>query len=125
MGVQGLVLRATAMSGRAPSDPVRTVGALAAVALITLVLAAWLRVSNAATVSVTYLLLVLLVAATSRLAIAVVTSIAAMLCLNFFFLPPVGTFTIADPNNWVALCAFLAVSLVARAILLRNKITHD
>ena len=36
-----------------------------------------------------------------------------MLCLNFFFLPPVGTFTIADPQNWVALFAFLAVSLVA------------
>ena len=36
-----------------------------------------------------------------------------MLCLNFFFLPPVGTFAIADPQNWVALFAFLAVSLVA------------
>ena len=32
---------------------------------------------------------------------------------NYFFLPPVGTFTIADPQNWVALFAFLAVSLVA------------
>jgi two-component system sensor histidine kinase KdpD len=53
------------------------------------------------------------VAATSRLLVAVVTSIAAMLCLNFFFLPPVGTFTIADPHTWVALFAFLAVSLVA------------
>src|SRR5205814_10335 len=41
------------------------------------------------------------------------TSIAAMLAFNFFFLPPVGTFTIADPENWVALVAFLAVSLVA------------
>jgi two-component system sensor histidine kinase KdpD len=43
----------------------------------------------------------------------VVTSIVAMLCFNFFFLPPVGTLTIADPHNWVALLAFLAVSLVA------------
>lgn len=34
-------------------------------------------------------------------------------CINFFFLPPVGTFTIAEPYNWVALFAFLAVSLVA------------
>src|SRR4029079_5021243 len=32
---------------------------------------------------------------------------------NFFFLPPVGTLTIADPQNWVALIAFLTVSLVA------------
>jgi two-component system sensor histidine kinase KdpD len=101
------------VTGFTPSDTGRTIGALTAVAVVTLVLAAWLHVSNAATVSVTYLLLILLVAATSRLAIAVVTSIVAMLCLNFFFLPPVGTFTIADPHNWVALFAFLVVSLVA------------
>ena len=86
--------------------------ALAAVACVTAVLK-WLSVSNAATVSTSYLLVVLLVAATSQLRVAVVSSIAAMLCLNFFFLPPVGTFTIADPHNWVALFAFLAVSLVA------------
>jgi hypothetical protein len=76
-------------------------------------LAQWLRIPNAATASTTYLMVVLVVAATSRLRVAVVTSIASMLCLNFFFLPPVGTFTIADPQNWVALFAFLAVSLVA------------
>ena len=52
-------------------------------------------------------------AATSRLWVAVVTSVAAMLAFNFFFLPPVGAFTIADPQNWIALIAFLAVSLVA------------
>jgi two-component system, OmpR family, sensor histidine kinase KdpD len=72
-----------------------------------------LAVTNTATVSTTYVMAVLLVATTSRLRVAVGTSVAAMLCLNFFFLPPVGTFTIADPQNWVALFAFLAVSLVA------------
>ena len=36
-----------------------------------------------------------------------------MLCFNFFFLPPIGALTIADPHNWIALFAFLAVSLVA------------
>ena len=101
------------MAPFAPSDTVRTIGALAGVGVVTLVLGPWLHVSNAATVSITYLLLVLLVAATSRLAVAVATSTAAMLCLNFFFLPPVGTFTIADPHNWVALFAFVVVSLVA------------
>jgi two-component system, OmpR family, sensor histidine kinase KdpD len=101
------------MSVFAQSDTGRTVSALAIVAVVTLVLGPWLHVSNAATVSITYLLLVLLVATTSRLRVAVVTSIAAMLCLNYFFLPPIGTFTIADPHNWVALFAFLVVSLVA------------
>jgi two-component system sensor histidine kinase KdpD len=95
------------------SDAFRLGAALAAVAAITLALGRWLRVSNAATVSTTYLMVVLVVAASSRLWVAVATSVVAMLCLNFFFLPPVGTFTIADPQNWVALFAFLAVSLVA------------
>ena len=35
-----------------------------------------------------------------------------MLILNFFFLPPVGTFTIADPQNWIALIVFLVVAVV-------------
>jgi two-component system sensor histidine kinase KdpD len=88
-------------------------GALAAVAAVTLVYARWLQVSNAATVSVSFLLVVLLVAAMARLWVAIATSLVAMLSVNYFFLPPVGTFTIAEPHNWVALFVFLAVSLVA------------
>ena len=95
------------------TDAVRLIAALSVIAAVTATLFQWLQVSNAATVSTTYLMVVLVVAATSRLWIAVVTSIVAMLCLNFFFLPPVGAFAIADPHNWVALFAFLAVSLVA------------
>ena len=95
------------------SDGVRLAAALTAVTLVTVTLRYGLHVSNAAIVSTTYLMVVLVVATTARLAIAVTTSIAAMLCLNFFFLPPVGTFTIAEPQNWVALFAFLTVSLVA------------
>ena len=34
-----------------------------------------------------------------------------MLCFNFFFLPPFHTFTIADPQNWVALTAFFITAL--------------
>lgn len=93
-------------------DPRQVATALLGVALVTAILSG-LGVTNAATVSTTYLMVVLLVATTSRLRVAVLTSILAMLCLNFFFLPPVRTFTIADPQNWVALVAFVAVSLVA------------
>ena len=42
-----------------------------------------------------------------------VTSVVAVLGFNYFFLPPVGALTLADPSNWVALFAFLVVSLVA------------
>jgi two-component system sensor histidine kinase KdpD len=86
---------------------------LTSLAAVTLVYARWLHVTNATTVALTFLLVVLVTAATSRLRVAVVTSMASMLCFNFFFLPPVGTWTIADPQNWVALFVFLAVSLVA------------
>jgi two-component system, OmpR family, sensor histidine kinase KdpD len=98
---------------RDASDVKRLAAGLAAVAGVTLIYVKWLHVLNVATVSTTFLLIVLVVAATSRLRIAVATSVAAVLFFNFFFLPPVGTFTIADPQNWVALFAFLAVSLIA------------
>jgi len=95
------------------SEVPRLLAALGVVAAVTLVYRAWLHVSNPATISTTYLLVVLLVATRSRFWIAAVTSLAAMLCFNYFFLPPVGTLTIADPHNWVALLVFLAVGLVA------------
>jgi two-component system, OmpR family, sensor histidine kinase KdpD len=98
---------------RDPSDTARLAAGVGTVAAVTFIYVRLLQVSNAATVSTTFLLIVLVVAATSRLWIAAATSIVAMICFNFFFLPPVGTLTIADPHNWVALFAFLAVSLVA------------
>ena len=44
---------------------------------------------------------------------AIPMSIAAAFCFNFFFLPPVGTLTIADSQNWVALFAFFITSVIA------------
>ena len=88
-------------------------GGVAAVAAATLINVRWLPMSNTATVSTAFLLIVLVIAATSRLWVALATSVVAMLSFNFFFLPPAGTLAIADPQNWVALFAFLCVSLVA------------
>jgi two-component system, OmpR family, sensor histidine kinase KdpD len=98
---------------RSSSDLARLGIGLAAVAAVTWLFAAWLHTANTTTISFALLMVVLLVAATSRLWVAVTTSLAAMLAFNVAFLPPVGTFTISDPHNWVALAAFLAVSLVA------------
>lgn len=88
-------------------------GAIAAIAVVVVAYTKWLHVSNALIVGFTLLLLVVIVAATARFLVAAASSIVAMLTFNFFFLPPVGTFTIADPQNWVALFVFLAVSLIA------------
>lgn len=85
---------------------------MAAIAAATAVLRA--AVPHApAMVAMGYLLVLLFIAATVELRIAVAVSVAAVLCFNFFFLPPIGTLTIADPQNWAALIAFLIVSVVA------------
>jgi two-component system sensor histidine kinase KdpD len=75
-----------------------------------------LGVTNPTIVALSLLIIVLGVAATSTRRLAIATSIAAMAAFNYFFLPPLGTFTIADPENWVALIVFLAVSLVASGL---------
>jgi two-component system sensor histidine kinase KdpD len=48
-------------------------------------------------------------------------SVVAMLVFNYEFLPPIGKFTIADPQNWVALGAFLVTSLVGSQLSARIR----
>ena len=91
---------------------VRVLFALSGVVVVTYVCYRLIPV-NATTVGFAYLLLILIVASTSGFLEAAVSSLLATLLFNFFFLPPVGTFTVADPQNWVALFSFLAVSLMA------------
>jgi two-component system sensor histidine kinase KdpD len=68
---------------------------------------------NATTVGFAYLLLVLIVASTWGFLEASVASLLAALLFNFFFLPPLGTFVISDPQNWVAVFSLFAASLIA------------
>jgi two-component system sensor histidine kinase KdpD len=64
-------------------------------------------------VALTLLLLILLLAAEWGLRYAVLISLLATALYNFYFLPPAGTFTIADPQNWLALFAFLMTAIIA------------
>jgi two-component system sensor histidine kinase KdpD len=75
------------------------------------------------TVALTLLLYILVLAARWGLRYAILASIAASACFNFFFLPPVGTFTIAETQNWVALFAFLGTALIASH--LSNRIQSE
>jgi len=68
---------------------------------------------NATTVSLALLLSVLFIATRWGSVPALAASILAMLCFNFFFLPPFGTFTIAATDNWIALLAFLLTAVTA------------
>src|SRR4029079_4990802 len=63
--------------------------------------------ANAPTIGSIYLVAVLGLAAWGGWAVGATASVAAMLCFNYFFLPPTGTFTIAETANWVALVSLL------------------
>ena len=93
-------------------DLVRFAGAAAVILAVTLGYRV-LKLDNPTIAALTYLLVVLVTATRARLWTAVVASFFSVACLNYFFLPPVGTFRIADPENWVVLMTFLTISLVA------------
>jgi len=105
---------------RQPTRFLRFVLAVGTVLGITFVCFGVLHV-NATTVALAYLLAILAVSTVWGLAVAVVMSVAAMLAFNYYFLPPIGTFTIADPQNWIALCAFLTVSVIASHLSSRAR----
>ncbi len=82
-------------------------------------------VVNATTVALTYLLIILAVSTIWGIAVSVVSSVVAMLLFNYFFLPPVGKLTVADPQNWVALIAFLVVAVLASQLSNRARQQAD
>jgi two-component system sensor histidine kinase KdpD len=63
------------------------------------------------------LLVVLFSATTGGLAAGIAASLAATIGFNYFFIPPVHTFHVADAENWVALGVFLVVSVVASRLV--------
>src|SRR5258708_37774490 len=67
---------------------------------------------NQTTVALSFLLAILAVSTVWGTMVSVSLSVVAMLAFNYFFLPPIGTLTIADPQNWVALFAFLFSSIM-------------
>jgi two-component system sensor histidine kinase KdpD len=80
---------------------------------------------NQTTVALSFLLAILAVSAVWGMAVSVLMSVAAILALNYFFLPPVGTFTVADPQNWVALLAFLVTSITGSRLSSRIRREAD
>ncbi len=63
-------------------------------------------------ISITYLLVVLTLASTRGRLAAVLASLVAFLSFDFFIVPPLYTFTIARPEEWLALFVFMAVALM-------------
>jgi two-component system sensor histidine kinase KdpD len=86
---------------------------LAGSAAVLLVVYLGLRLHvNLSTTGFLHLLIVVLVATVWGFWEATVTSLVALTCLNYFFIPPVHTFSVADPQNWVALITFESTALL-------------
>jgi two-component system sensor histidine kinase KdpD len=73
------------------------------------------------TVDLVFLLAVLAVAVRYGLAPSLLASVAASLCYNFFFLPPIYTFTITDPTNVAAFVFFTVVAVVVSNVAARVR----
>jgi two-component system sensor histidine kinase KdpD len=94
-----------------------------AMGTIAIVVIAYRRLPNVnpTTVALTFLLVVLLLASRWGLPVAITTAVVATLAFNYFFLPPVHTFTITESQNWIALLAFLASAIVASRLSERAR----
>ena len=84
------------------------------------------RIHVGSTLAAIALLLALLIAgAYTRFPEAAIASLAATFCLDYFFLPPIGSISIADPQGWVALIVFLGAALMASNFANRSRRQRD
>jgi two-component system sensor histidine kinase KdpD len=97
-------------------DPRSYLGALFAVAVALGVgeaIQPWLGIEN---IDLVFMTAIVAVAARFGLWPSLVASVAASLCYNFFFLPPIYTFTIADPTNVAAFAFFIFMAVLVSNI---------
>jgi two-component system sensor histidine kinase KdpD len=93
---------------------------LAAVALLTF--CAFRLNLNLSTSGFLYFLIVVMVALVWGFWEASVTSLIAVNCLNYFFVPPVLTWRVSDPQNWVALATFELTALTVSRLSARAQV---
>ena len=77
----------------------------------------WLGIEN---VDLVFLTAVVGVAVRFGLWPSLVASVAASLCYNFFFLPPIYTFTITDPTNVAAFVFFIIMAVIVSNVAARG-----
>jgi two-component system, OmpR family, sensor histidine kinase KdpD len=88
------------------------------VLLITLFYARAVSV-NTTTVGFTFLVAILGASTVWGLGVSSMMSVAATLAFDYFFLPPVGSLDIADPQDWVALFSFLVTAVLGSSLSAR------
>jgi two-component system, OmpR family, sensor histidine kinase KdpD len=94
---------------------------LAAVILITLVYGHGFLFVKTTTVVLTYLLAILVASTVWGIGVSVFMSVIAALCVDYYFLPPVGTFNISDTQDWITLAAFLITAVIGSDLSARAR----
>src|ERR1700745_2613813 len=105
----------------------RLLGAVVSLLVVAGIVLVYRRVLkvNQTTVALSFLLAILAVSAVWGMLVSAFMSVVAMLAFNYYFLPPAGTLTIADPQNWVALFAFLVTSITGSRLSSRIRKEAD
>ena len=98
----------------------RFVIALAAIGLLTLTCFRWIPV-NATTVALLYVVALVMISHLLGLAEAILASLAAGVCLNYFFLSPVLTFRIAAAQDCVSFGTFFLTAFVTTRLATRAR----
>jgi two-component system, OmpR family, sensor histidine kinase KdpD len=107
------------LPGFGPSRPSVRLGVLVSVVSVAIATAAIYPLKTVAptvSLSVVYVPAVALVSVFWGLWLGLATSLLSAAAFNFFHLPPVGRFTVADSRNWVALAAFTAIAAIVSTI---------
>ena len=99
-----------------PSAALGIVVAAAAVAAITALIYPLGQVMPEVSAGVLYLLAVLAISTYWGLRLGLLTSVLSAAAFNFFHIPPTGRFTIAEPQNWVALAVFFTAAVLASSV---------
>jgi len=112
----------------ARSDPFNPRPYLMALAIVAVGLGAaelikpWFGIEN---VDLVLLTAVVVVAVRYGLWPSLLATVAASLCYNFFFLPPIYTFTITDPTNIAAFILFMVIAILVSNVAARVRTQAD
>jgi two-component system, OmpR family, sensor histidine kinase KdpD len=85
---------------------------LAGVVLVTLAVELASHRIDVLSMTVVYQLLVLLVSAAWGTGVGLATSLASVLAINWFFVPPTGTLTVDDERGWISLAVFAVTAVI-------------
>lgn len=119
------VSSSTSYNSLAPRRALKAIGrysgGIVLILLITVFCARAVAVSTT-TVGFTFLLVILSASTIWGLGVSCMMSVAATLAFDYFFLPPVGSLDIADPQDWVALFSFLVTAVLGSSLSARAQI---